>query len=152
MDFFINFIVIALFVFPFIALIHEAGHAFFLKLAGGELLELSIGNGEVLWKYKLFYLRVAYFAGGQVVAKDIEILGKFQRTLFYLGGILFNLASAVILDLTTGYELGVFRNYLDSFIFVSYLNVVINLLPLTTIVGDTDGKKLVHLYREQKAA
>ncbi|MFP3422601.1 hypothetical protein R0K19_24840, partial [Bacillus sp. SIMBA_161] len=69
-----------------------------MKLAGGELLELSIGNGEVLWKYKLFYLRVAYFAGGQVVAKDIEILGKFQRTLFYLGGILFNLASAGILD------------------------------------------------------
>ncbi|ANU18007.1 hypothetical protein BBI11_13595 [Planococcus maritimus] len=152
MDFFINFIVITLFIFPFIALIHEAGHAFFLKLSGGELVEFSIGNGEVLWKYKLFYLRVAYFAGGHVVAKDIEALGKFQRSLFYLGGVLFNLVSAVILDLATGFELGVFRNYLDSFIFVSYLTVAINLLPMTTLIGDSDGKKLVNLYREQKAA
>ena len=150
MDFFINFIVIALFIFPFITLIHELGHTFFLKLSGGKLLELSIGKGEVLWKYKLFYLRVAYFAGGHVVAKDIEALGKFQRSLFYLGGVLFNLVSAVILDLATGFELGVFRNYLDSFIFVSYLTVLINLLPMTTIVGDTDGKQLVHLYREPK--
>ncbi|MGM0896952.1 MAG: site-2 protease family protein [Bacillota bacterium] len=150
MDFFINFIIIALFVFPFIAFIHEAGHAFFLKLSGGEITEFSIGNGDVLWRHNQFHIRAAYFAGGRVVPKNIEVLSKLQRILFYLGGVVFNFASAVILDLATGYELGTFRNYLDSFIFVSYMNVIINLIPITTIVGDSDGKKLFNLYRQQE--
>ncbi|MDN5710522.1 MAG: site-2 protease family protein [Planococcus sp. (in: firmicutes)] len=150
MDFFINFIVIALFIFPFIALIHETGHAFFLKLSGGEVAEFSIGNGEVLWKYKRFYIRTAYFAGGRVVPKSIDVLSKFQRILFYLGGVLFNFASALILDLATGYELFIFRDYLDSFIFVSYLNVLVNLIPVSTIVGNSDGKKLLNLFLQKE--
>lgn len=149
MDFLINFIVIALFIFPFIALIHEAGHAFFLKLSNGEVAEFSIGNGDVLWEHNRFHIRTAYFAGGRVVPKNIEVLSKLQRILFYLGGVLFNLGSALILDFATGYEFGSFRNYLDSFIFVSYLNVMVNLIPVSTIIGDSDGKKLFKLYRQQ---
>lgn len=121
MDFFINFIVIALFIFPFIALIHETGHAFFLKLSGGR-----------------------------VVPKSIDVLSKFQRIHFYLGGMLFNFASALILDLATGYELGIFRDYLDSFIFVSYLNVLVNLIPVSTIVGNSDGKQLLNLFLQKE--
>lgn len=147
MDFLINFVIIALFIFPFIALIHESGHAFFVKLFGGEISEFAIGNGEVLWKKKFFIIKKAYFVGGRVVAKNMEEFSKTQKALFFLGGVIFNFLSAFVLDLLMGYEFGVFRNYLDSFIFVSYFNVVINLVPLTTIIGTSDGKKLVELYK-----
>lgn len=147
MDFLINFVIIALFIFPFIALIHESGHAFFVKLFGGEISEFAIGNGEILWKKNVFAIKQAYFVGGRVVPKNIEKLSKTQKALIFLGGVICNCLSAFVIDLFTGYEFGVFRNYLDSFIFVSYLNVVINLVPLTTIIGTTDGKKLVELLR-----
>ena len=147
MEFLFNFFVIGLFIFPFIALIHETGHAFFLKLFGGTFKEFSIGNGDVLWNKNKFYIKKAYFAGGRVVPVSIELLNKRQKAFFFLGGVIFNLLSALALDLVTGYEFWIFRNYLDSFIFVSYLNVLINLIPLTTIVGTTDGKKLVELYK-----
>lgn len=146
MDFLINFIVITLLIFPFIALIHESGHAFFLKLFGGKVKEFSIGNGDVLWRKNVFHIKTAYFAGGRVVAENIGVLSKNQLAAFTFGGVLFNFLSALALHLITGYEFFMFRNYLDSFIFVSYLNVVINLIPLNTIVGPTDGKQLVSLY------
>lgn len=148
MDFLVNFIIIGLFIFPFVALIHETGHAFFLTLFGGKINEFSIGNGKVLWKKNKFNIRNAYFAGGRVVPNNIELMNTPQKSFFFLGGVIFNLISALILDMITGYEFGVFRHYLDSFIFVSYLNVFINLIPLTTIVGDTDGKKLVELHKK----
>lgn len=147
MSFFVNFIVIGLFIFPFIAFIHETGHAFFLKLFGGKINEFSIGNGKVLWKKNNFNIRNAYFAGGRVVPDNIELMDTPKKSFFFLGGVIFNLISALMLDITIGYEFGVFRHYLDSFIFVSYLNVFINLVPLTTIFGDTDGKKLIELYK-----
>ncbi|WP_144512887.1 site-2 protease family protein [Bacillus sp. FJAT-22090] len=149
MDFLINFVIIALFIFPFIALIHESGHAFFVKLFGGEISEFAIGNGEVLWKKHKFTIKKAYFVGGRVVTKSDEGFSKTQRVFILLGGVIFNFLSAFVLDLFTGYEFGVFRNYLDSFIFVSYLNVVINLFPLTTIIGTSDGKQLVELYNNK---
>ncbi|KAA0957579.1 hypothetical protein FQ085_05845 [Planococcus sp. ANT_H30] len=147
MNFLVNFIIIGLFIFPFVAFIHEIGHAFFLKLFGGKINGFSIGNGKILWKKNNFNIRNAYFAGGRVVPNTINGMSTTQKSFFFLGGVLFNLISALVLDVTTGYELGVFRHYLDSFIFVSYLNVFINLVPLTTIFGDTDGKKLVELYK-----
>lgn len=147
MDFMINFVIIALFIFPFIALIHELGHAFFLKLFGGTIREFAIGIGDVLWQKNKFSIRTVYFAGGWVLPKDISILTKTQKSFYYLGGVIFNLLSALALDLFTGYEFLVFRNYLDSFIFVSYLNVLVNLIPLTYISGTSDGEKIVKLYK-----
>ncbi len=146
MDFLINFVIIGLFIFPFIALIHESGHAFFIKLFGGKIREFAIGNGETLWKVNAFTIKKAYFVGGRVVSENEEVFSKKQKLFFFLGGVIFNFLSALILDLFTGYEFWVFRNYLDSFIFVSYINVVINLVPLTTIIGKTDGKRIVELY------
>ena len=73
MDFLINFVIIGLFIFPFIALIHESGHAFFIKLFGGKIKEFAIGNGETLWKVKAFSIKKAYFAGGRVVSENEEV-------------------------------------------------------------------------------
>ncbi|MCM3356594.1 site-2 protease family protein [Psychrobacillus sp. FSL K6-4046] len=148
MDFIVNFVIITLFIFPVIALIHELGHAFFLKLFGGAVKEFAIGNGNVLWKKNVFFIKTAYFAGGRVVPENIEILSKNKKMFFYLGGVLFNLLSALTLHFLTGYEFFVFRNYLDSFIFVSYLNVIINLIPLVTVIGPTDGKQIIDLSRK----
>jgi len=147
MGFIINFVIIALFIFPFVALIHESGHAFFLKIFGGEISEFAIGNGDVLWKMNTFTIKKAYFVGGRVVAKNDEKFSKTHRIFFLLGGIIFNFLSALVLDLFTGYEFWVFRNYLDSFIFVSYINVFINLIPLTTIIGTSDGKQLLGVIK-----
>lgn len=147
MGFLINFVIIILFISPIIALIHESGHAFFVKIFGAKVSEFSIGNGGILWSKNNFFIKKAYFFGGRVVSENHEILSKSQRTFVYLGGVFFNFLFALVLHLLTGYEFLVFRNYVDSFIFVSYLTVVINLIPLNTILGATDGKQLVELYR-----
>lgn len=147
MDFLMNFVIITLLISPVIALVHESGHAFFLKIFGAKVSEFSIGNGDILWRTNNFSIKKVYFFGGRVFSENHEILNKSQRTFFYLGGVLFNFLSALVLHLFTDYEFLVFRNYLDSFIFVSYLTVLINLLPLNTIIGATDGKQLVELYR-----
>lgn len=147
MDFIINFIIITLFICPIIALVHESGHAFFLKIFGAKVSEFSIGNGDVLWRKNNFFIKKAYFFGGRVFTEDYNMLSKNQRTFYFLGGVFFNYLSALVLHLLTGYEFLVFRNYLDSFIFVSYLTVLINLIPLNTILGETDGKQLVKLYK-----
>ncbi|MGD7044341.1 site-2 protease family protein [Jeotgalibacillus proteolyticus] len=146
MDFLLNFIIIALFIFPFIAFIHEAGHAFFIKVFGGEINEFAIGSGDVLWGKNAFRINKAYFAGGRVITVTDDLFSKNQKVFIILGGVLFNLFSALALDLYTGYSFFVFRNYLDSFVFVSYINVFINLLPFTTINGKSDGKKLAELF------
>ena len=147
MDFLSNFIIITLFISPIIALIHESGHAFFLKIFGAKVSEFSIGNGDIFWRKNNFFIKKVYFFGGKVFSVDQEMLSKKQKTFVYLGGVFFNLLSALVLHLLTGYEFLVFRNYVDSFIFVSYLTVVINLIPLNTIIGATDGKQLVELFR-----
>ncbi|MDG5473548.1 site-2 protease family protein [Jeotgalibacillus sp. ET6] len=145
MDFLMNFVIITLFIFPFIAFIHESGHAFFIKVFGGKISEFAIGIGDVLWQKNMFVINKAYFAGGRVVTATEDLFSKSQKVFILLGGVIFNLISALALDLYTGYDFFVFRNYLDSFIFVSYLNVFINLIPFTTINGKSDGKKLVEL-------
>lgn len=147
MDFLINFIIITLFISPTIALIHEAGHAFFLKIFGAKVSEFSIGNGNTLLQINNFLIKKVYFFGGRVFSENHEKLSKSQKTCYYLGGVFFNFISAIVLHLLTGYEFLVFRNYLDSFIFVSYLTVLINLIPLNTIIGATDGKQLIELYK-----
>ncbi|MBD7944380.1 MULTISPECIES: site-2 protease family protein [Psychrobacillus] len=147
MDFLINFIIITLFISPIIALIHEAGHAFFLKIFGAKVSEFSIGNGNTLLQINNFLIKKVYFFGGRVFSENHEKLSKSQKTFYYLGGVFFNFISAIVLHLLTGYEFLVFRNYLDSFIFVSYLTVLINLIPLNTIIGATDGKQLIELYK-----
>ncbi|MBO0589532.1 site-2 protease family protein [Sporosarcina sp. E16_8] len=147
MDFLINFVIITLFISPIITLIHESGHAFFLKIFGAKVSEFTIGNGDIFWSKNNFFIKKAFFFGGRVGSKNLKILSKNQKTFFYLGGVFFNFLSALVLHILTGYEFLVFRNYVDSFIFVSYLTIVINLIPLNTIVGATDGKQLVELYR-----
>jgi len=81
MDFSINFVIITLFNFPFIALIHESGQTFFVKLCGGEISEFAIGNGEVLWKKHKLSIKKAYFVGGRVVTKSDEVFSRTQRVL-----------------------------------------------------------------------
>ena len=148
MDFFFNFFIIALFIFPFIALIHESGHAFFLKLFGGKINEFTIGMGDIAWKKNRFVLRKAYFAGGWIIPGNLEVLSKYQKIVYFSGGVIFNLLSALVLDLLTGYEFGTFRNYMDSFIFVSCLNVLINLIPFVSINGLSDGKQIMGVLKD----
>ena len=148
MDFILNFFIIALFIFPFITLIHESGHAFFLKLFGGAINEFTIGMGEAVWKKNRFIVRKAYFAGGWVIPRNLDLLSKYQKIIYFLGGVIFNLLSALVLDSITGYEFGTFRNYIDSFIFVSYLNVLINLIPFVSINGRSDGKQIIGVLKD----
>ncbi|MCP3026447.1 site-2 protease family protein [Halobacillus sp. A5] len=144
MDFAFNFLIYMFILFPIVSIVHEFGHAFFAKLFSQKIEEISIGMGKVIFEKDLLSIKSAYFAFGWVTLnEDMEgKMTKFQTSLFLLGGIIFNLATAVILDIFTGYEFFYFRNYVDSFIFLSYLQVL-NLLPVTLIHGESDGKQMI---------
>ncbi|WP_176140617.1 hypothetical protein [Halobacillus salinus] len=93
----------------------------------------------------MFRIRSAYFAFGLVKLNHSngKKMTKAQTCLYLLGGIISNLLIAILLDILTGYEFFTFRNYMDSFIFLSYLQVIINLIPLTATHGESDGKKVL---------
>lgn len=146
MDFWINFLIYVLVLFPIVTVIHEFGHAFFAKVFSQDIQEISLGMGEEVFRKGLFKVRSAYFAFGWVKLNE-EKMSKWQHLIFLMGGILFNFVVAVTLDLVTGYEFFVFRNYLDSFIFLSYLQVVVNIIPLAFIHGDSDGKQVMQVLR-----
>ena len=112
MDFIINFIIITLFICPIIALVHESGHAFFLKIFGAKVSEFSIGNGDVLWRKNNFFIKKAYFFGGRVFTEDYNMLSKNQRTFYFLGGVLLFLPKARITVYT-------FLSYLPMLAFAS---------------------------------
>ncbi|WP_273130903.1 site-2 protease family protein [Bacillus weihaiensis] len=146
MDYVYNLLIYLFILFPIVAIIHEFGHAFFALLFKQKIDEISIGMGNVIVKIGSFKIRSAYFAFGWVKLKERR-MSKFQEFIFLMGGIIFNLITAVILDLVTEYEFLNFRNYLDSFIFLSYITGILNIIPFTTIHGDTDGKQILQLFK-----
>lgn len=96
------------------ALLHELGHAFFIRLCGAKIKRVDI---EVLGAL------IAYADGDTSLNADIVIS---------MGGILFNLSAAVIgiLFFTLFYDV-----YLLIFIAANFALAFVNLLPVSILDG-----------------
>lgn len=88
-----------------IALIHEVGHFVFAKRAGIAVHELSLGIGPKLARFERggtsYTIRLipfmAYVRLEEKGEGGLEEAGIFRRFLVYIGGVAFNLATALLL-------------------------------------------------------
>ncbi len=98
-----------------IALIHEVGHYFFARRAGIKVLELSLGAGPVILSFerngtKYTIRPIPFLAFVRLEEEGEESLGNasiFQRFLLYIGGVFFNIMTAIILITLIGAFSGV---------------------------------------------
>ena len=99
-----------------IALIHEVGHYFFARRAGIKVLELSLGAGPIILSFEkngtkytirpvpfLAFVRLEENGEGSLANSSI-----LQRFLLYIGGVFFNLMTALILITLIGVFSGMY--------------------------------------------
>lgn len=93
-----------------IALIHEVGHFVFARMVGIRVLELSLGAGPKILQFErggtaYTFRLVPFLAYVKLEEKgegSLEEAGIFQRFLLYIGGVFFNLVTAIIIIAFTG--------------------------------------------------
>ncbi len=98
-----------------IALIHEVGHYFFARRAGIKVLELSLGAGPVILSFeknetKYTIRPIPFLAFVRLEEEGEGSLGNasiFQRFLLYIGGVFFNIMTAILLITLIGAFSGV---------------------------------------------
>src|SRR5690625_4281021 len=136
--------------------IHEFGHFFFGKLLGYRLLMYQIGflnftyeNGKMKFSFK----KIKGFSGfcAMVPMKDTDMLDH-KHVLFYSGGIIFNVATALVSLVALPFVSGI---YVQGFIYIfsslSILLGLINLMPFKTAGNQlTDGKFIIGIFKNDE--
>lgn len=150
-NYFLNELIFVFILVPLILLIHELGHAFFIKISNGKVNEIrpdivkkSVKIGLV--KFNLFYLRGATIKAGKLAGKE-----KASLISIYLGGVLFNIISILICKYII---LGIYTNLsntIEVFIKTSIYMVIFNLFPYTYGGYSTDGKLIYHTLKHKKS-
>ena len=98
-----------------IALIHEVGHYFFARRAGIKVLELSLGAGPKILSFEkngtLYTIRpIPFLAFVRLEEEGEDSLGKasiLKRFLLYIGGVFFNILTALFIITMIGVFSGV---------------------------------------------
>ncbi len=111
-------IILGILAIGIIALIHEVGHYFFARRAGIRVLELSIGAGPKIFSFTknetqytirpipfLAYVRLDEDGNGSL--SDATV---FQRFLLYIGGVFFNLMTALFILTLIGVFSGIYTD------------------------------------------
>ncbi|MDT0647789.1 hypothetical protein RM545_13905 [Zunongwangia sp. F260] len=82
-------------VLPVIYLLHEAGHVFFAWTMGGRNIRVSIGTGNVLFRWVILEVRKYYFWYGLCTFENLKRNERLSNTFIFLGGALFNSLGAI---------------------------------------------------------
>ncbi|WP_440895355.1 site-2 protease family protein [Amphibacillus sp. Q70] len=140
---------IGLFVYsPINILIHECGHAFFVKLFGGKIRNISIGTGEPKLTWGKIIINKYFFLFGlaDFDRRTLKVDHKFAIFLIFLGGALFNIITLIVVILIFNqYDPGHFlKGYYIGF---TITLIVSALVPMTYPHGyDSDGKHIIRLF------
>ncbi len=138
-------------------IVHEAGHLFAAKAAGGVPRRIVLGKGHELYRTKIFEIRLVInssFLGGYAYASfDQQKFLKLRYAFFVLGGVLLNAVFALIFyaffDLAFNNSKGEVLVAVPFTIFLANALMVLNFIPYyTTILGmrvPTDGLALLRL-------
>lgn len=136
-------------------IIHEAGHA-----VAGWLLKLSprvisIGQGPMIWRASLWGATLilrAYPVGGYVHLLPAQSRQTGREALLDLGGVIGNSVAAIVLIALRQASPGN-TSFLDIWIFIQEVFVVINLIPVSVkirhpkpAVFRSDGARLLRLF------
>ncbi|WP_025783397.1 site-2 protease family protein [Sporosarcina sp. D27] len=147
--------IVALFIFqPLNVFIHEHGHAFFVKIFGGKVYKIEIGIGDPLFKIGSLQVNKQFFmfgiCRGEYNSPDSTLLiEKIKLSLIALGGIIFNLATILLLIVVKMYTSH--HHFLDGYFF-SFTGVLIlsAIIPVTYFTGyKSDGLVLFNTWKNE---
>lgn len=145
-----NQILLGIFFFmPIITLIHELGHAFFAKLFKLSITSITLGDGKKLFSLGKLNINILYFWYGRIDVKSFNI-SKSKKTLFLLGGIIFNLISIIIIR----YLINI--NFISTFFFQTFITfsefmIIVSIIPIKHFDGSiTDGYQIWNLLMKNK--
>lgn len=145
---FINFMMYIVY-FPLVVIIHEFGHAAFVLLFGKEVEEISLGDGEEIFRLKKFVIKKNSWWMGYCAWGNINALATYKKILIYLGGIIFNLSTATVIWIFGYVE---YADWYRAFIVISFFSSLINLIPFKfgSSNFETDGLQCIQLLRPVK--
>jgi len=83
--------------FPIVAVIHAAGHAFFVFLFGGKG-DLVIGRGKRLFSIGHIHFHFLYFLDSVCVYEAIDNDKRWKHALIYAGGLIFNIVTILVIN------------------------------------------------------
>ena len=150
MEFIINCLTYIL-LYPFIAMIHELGHGFFVKLFGGEVNRIGFGSGGSTFQVKKLFIGTHTRWAGMIYWTISNKISRGKEILILLGGVIFNFMTGVLIWLFIWYY--DFQSLiLSNTIVFSFVAVLTSLIPFTLSDGiDTDGKQILKLIKEASA-
>lgn len=81
-----NFNIGAILLVPICTFIHELGHALFVKLFGGKVIQVEIGTGPVLFQIGSVAFKRMFFLGGFCIFEwpNGKKVSKFEEFLVFL--------------------------------------------------------------------
>ncbi|UOR04081.1 hypothetical protein MUN82_14135 [Hymenobacter aerilatus] len=138
-------------VMPIISLLHETGHVFFAWLMGAKNIKVTVGSGNVVFRWGALEVRQYYFWYGQCTFDNLRRNHRLANALIFAGGSLFNAAAAVavvyLIELDT-LEEGMLTY---QFTYFSLYYVFFALLPMPYPDGNfSDGKVILDLIRNRE--
>lgn len=147
---FIENLLLSLLLYPFLAFIHELGHGFFVKLFRGEIIRIGFGTGENIFKIKKFHIGSQLKWHGYIQYIFPEKLSTKKELCVTLGGVFFNFITGLLIWAIVSYY-DIASTLLGLSITISFMMVIINLLPLTFSDGTvSDGKQILTLLKEAR--
>ena len=144
--FFLNFVTI-IFFYRVAIFIHEAGHLFFAKLAGGTPLRIELGMGYYVYTRKIMDV--------QVVLKSKFDRGfaffvfkkpsKLKHIIAAAGGFLTNFTIAALIYFLFGFSHTHAYDPVSDFIFANVFAGVFSLIPMKYSGRNSDGLRILRL-------
>ncbi|MDP5274150.1 site-2 protease family protein [Chengkuizengella axinellae] len=127
-------------------LVHELGHAYFAKLFGAKVNEISIGTGPAMIHIKKLTFRLGLLLGGYCYWEEKHNLSVVRISIIHLGGIIFNLISAsFILMLMSTFQFPGYKDFL-MFVLYSYALVILNGIPYRFGLIKSDGWQVIEIF------
>lgn len=139
-----------LLIYPLVVFIHEMGHAFFVWVFGGRF-RLMLGRGKQLFQKGPFSLHIMYFLDSFCDYAKLKRSNRLTHSLVHAGGILFNLASVLVLNLLISNGYLVEHKVFEQFSYFSVWLAAFSLVPVD--YGDenySDGLAIYYVLRYRK--
>lgn len=150
MDFSFKYLLIAFIFFPICTMVHELGHAFFIKLWGWKVKKIQIGWGDTLISIGRLSINKIFFISGATSYERPDKVSKTKWAIVLLGGVIFNGFFIGVLYLVS---LFFKTEYIGIMNFLSCLYILWCLIPYTDLQGrSSDGKQLLSLLRSTKTS
>lgn len=149
-DDFMKFMQAFFIVFPVVTLLHLLGHIFFAAIFGGNGIRIVIGSGKQLFSLTFLEVNRFYFWYGGCEFTSLKYNNKITKSLIFLGGSIFNVASIFIVNYLIRMDILEASVLWYQFVYFSFYFMFFALLPMDFPDGThSDGKAMYKLWRDK---